>query len=329
MKYAKSLFLAGQLIDSALGTEKDYKHLGMVCLACSEPVIHRCEHLRKTQDSSLFISASWVHRNKKDLILQEQCELRSKCQSLETILRENNKAKGQRLEILQKHIKKIYYAYDHILKLEHKNNADEINKIYQSREETIPSFVHGMQQLKLLEYFPKTKNKGFNSQSNTVFNCTQIVRYNLLANIDKISEKWRLEVATEAPHMSCTATAIERELYLQTVQIHQSDLIKGIHIETVEELIKFICKPSSYELLNYFICVVLQSFMIRDSIKKEIEPFEKEARKNLSANYGKAFTKLNQKTSELVLACCIMPSMLIRDFLMVDWVQAAFDFRNS
>jgi hypothetical protein len=102
MRYASSIRYGGQLIDAADVDYQAYKHLGLLCPNCKEPVFLQGESSRMLQEKIVAIPAHFKHFAAADSALVKQCEARvAKYDQKELELRAT-RARNQRLRLLQK-----------------------------------------------------------------------------------------------------------------------------------------------------------------------------------------------------------------------------------
>ena len=107
MRQARSLFLAGQLIDCEDSNHQDYFHKGLICPFCLDKVFYCQGFARQAQGKIINISPSFKHHKGDPL----SCEARARSREGQEILRElNPQAREQRKPIWQKYFWSIFKA---------------------------------------------------------------------------------------------------------------------------------------------------------------------------------------------------------------------------
>lgn len=114
MKYAKSMYRGGEIIDAEQSISyKDYKELGLICPFCNAAVFYRSGSIqsridKNEQTAQVTIPPSFCHFKEKN----PECELRAKrADGINYIDQLKAEAKGQRLELFNKHLWKIISDY--------------------------------------------------------------------------------------------------------------------------------------------------------------------------------------------------------------------------
>lgn len=102
MKYAASMRYGGELIAATDADYDSYKHLGLLCPECKEPVFLRAEGTRVRNGKEIPIGAHFCHFQAKDVELAKECENRIGGYTKEEIEKRAAVARGQRLKLMQK-----------------------------------------------------------------------------------------------------------------------------------------------------------------------------------------------------------------------------------
>jgi uncharacterized protein YbaR (Trm112 family) len=111
MKYASSIKYGGQLIDAKDCDYNSYKHLGLVCPECKNPVFVRAEHTRTAPKSKevVKVEQSFAHFKAVDPAQVLACENRVAAYNRRGLERKAAAAKNQRLKLLHRWFWDIYY----------------------------------------------------------------------------------------------------------------------------------------------------------------------------------------------------------------------------
>lgn len=107
MKYASSIRYGGQLVKAVDCDYQDYKHLGLLCPNCKDPVFLQGESSRILGEKTISIPPHFKHFTAKDAPLVKQCEARVAKYDQKELKRRAIKTRNQRLQILQKFFWKI------------------------------------------------------------------------------------------------------------------------------------------------------------------------------------------------------------------------------
>jgi hypothetical protein len=102
MKYASSIRYGGELIEAKDCDYESYKHLGLLCPECKDPVFLKAEGLRSLKDKDVRVGAHFSHFPGKDPAIVLACENRIKTYSKEDLERRANQSRGQRLKMIQR-----------------------------------------------------------------------------------------------------------------------------------------------------------------------------------------------------------------------------------
>lgn len=109
MRLASSIKYGGQLIDAADVDYQAYKHLGLLCPNCKDPVFLQGASERTHKDKVLAIDPHFKHFRVKDPALVKECEARVAKYDFKEIQRRATIARNQRLKTLQRHFWNIYW----------------------------------------------------------------------------------------------------------------------------------------------------------------------------------------------------------------------------
>lgn len=140
MRYAASIRYGGQLISSDCADYNSYKHLGLVCPECKNPVFLRAEHARTAPKSGEVIKVrqSFAHFKAQDPSQILACENRVAAYNRLELERRARQARNQRLKLLQRWFWDIFWRR---LELD-KNfeNEAEIEKFQRQLPTIAPQF---------------------------------------------------------------------------------------------------------------------------------------------------------------------------------------------
>lgn len=103
MKYASSIRYGGQLIDALDVDYSAYKHLGLLCPNCKEPVFLQAGSVRQLGDKRAQVPAHFKHFRCSDPALVKQCEARVATYDAKELERRASQSRNQRFKLLQKH----------------------------------------------------------------------------------------------------------------------------------------------------------------------------------------------------------------------------------
>lgn len=105
MKLAKSIFLAGELVDATNISHSDYYEKGLICPFCYEKVFFTKEFERVVEGKTVKVSASFRHHKGDPL----ECEARAKSTEGKVLLQViSSESRQQRKEIWQKYLWDIF-----------------------------------------------------------------------------------------------------------------------------------------------------------------------------------------------------------------------------
>lgn len=121
MKYAKSMYRAGFIVDAEDCDYNSAKDLGLVCPFCSEALFLRRGHLR---GKSSYVEAAFCHYHTDDPIADD-CELRAQRPEGQTyIMKVDAESRQQRLEIYNKRLT------DLIFDAEQRNTSKRAKRVF-------------------------------------------------------------------------------------------------------------------------------------------------------------------------------------------------------
>lgn len=111
MQFAASIRYGGQLIKAADADYNSYRHLGLICPECKNPVFVRAEHTRTATKSgeSIKVGQSFAHFKAKDPAQVLACENRVAAYNRQDLEKKASAAKNQRLKLLHRWFWDIYY----------------------------------------------------------------------------------------------------------------------------------------------------------------------------------------------------------------------------
>lgn len=111
MKYASSIRYGGQLISAEDADYNSYKHLGLVCPECKNPVFVRAGHTRTAHKSgeSIKVGQSFAHFKAQDPTQILACENRVAAYNRDDLERRVCQARNQRLKLLQRWFWDIFW----------------------------------------------------------------------------------------------------------------------------------------------------------------------------------------------------------------------------
>lgn len=103
MQYAKSMYLAGELVQAEDCDFESSKQLGLTCPFCSQAVFLRAGHIRVTQGKEILVSAAFAHYHTG--VDDFDCEKRSlSLEGREFLRLKAIEARNQRLELYNRHL---------------------------------------------------------------------------------------------------------------------------------------------------------------------------------------------------------------------------------
>jgi hypothetical protein len=141
MKLASSIRYGGQLVEAAECDYNSYKHLGLLCPECKDPVYLRAEGKRLQHGKEVSIGACFCHFPGKDPTLIAQCENRVSKYTPKELQRMAAQAKGQRLKLLQRWFWSVFGSHPKIDDLE--GNIKLVDSIIENGQlpESLPGYI--------------------------------------------------------------------------------------------------------------------------------------------------------------------------------------------
>lgn len=111
MKYAASIKYGGQLIDVLDADHNSYKHLGLLCPECKNPVFLREGHRRTAPKSKeiIEVDAAFAHFKAQDPAIALACEKRVARYDRKELEKRATAARNQRLKLLQRWFWDIFW----------------------------------------------------------------------------------------------------------------------------------------------------------------------------------------------------------------------------
>lgn len=107
MRYAKSMYRGGEIIDASLCDYNSTRQLGLVCPFCSQAVFLRSGSAYERQGKQIIVPDAFAHYHSDDPLSLE-CELRAKRKEGEDYLNQLRiEAKNQRLKLYNKRLWEI------------------------------------------------------------------------------------------------------------------------------------------------------------------------------------------------------------------------------
>lgn len=107
MKYASSIRYGGELIEAKDCDYESYKHLGLLCPECKDPVFLRAEGVRILKKKEVKIGAHFAHFPGKDPALMLACENRVKAYNESDLERLAKNTQNQRRKLFNRFFCKI------------------------------------------------------------------------------------------------------------------------------------------------------------------------------------------------------------------------------
>lgn len=157
MKYAASIRYGGQLIDVLDCDHNSYKHLGLLCPECKNPVFLREGHMRTAPKSKevIKVEAAFAHFRAQDPAQVLACENRVAGYDRRELERKALVARNQRLKLLQRWFWEIFWQR---LELDQNfQNAEEIEKFQRDLPLKAPLLCTKDESLReLLENLPQS-----------------------------------------------------------------------------------------------------------------------------------------------------------------------------
>lgn len=111
MKYASSIRFGGELVSAEECDYTSYKHLGLLCPECKDPVYLRAGGERVRGKTKYQVGVHFSHFNAKDPALAAQCEKRVRQYGVAELAKRATIARNQRLKLLQRHMWSVFSSY--------------------------------------------------------------------------------------------------------------------------------------------------------------------------------------------------------------------------